>query len=76
MFAGEVGWLSASIKAVADARVGDTITLKKNPASQALPGQHPAAIHGSQICRPSGNESLVEAVKLGIRPSNAQPFAR
>ncbi len=38
LYAGEVGWLSASIKAVADARVGDTITLKKAPAQKALPG--------------------------------------
>lgn len=36
--AGDVGFLSASIKAVADARVGDTITLKKRPAEEALPG--------------------------------------
>ena len=36
--AGDVGFLSASIKAVADARVGDTITLKGRPAGQALPG--------------------------------------
>ena len=36
--AGDVGFLSASIKAVADARVGDTITLKKRPAGEALPG--------------------------------------
>ena len=44
LYAGEVGWLSASIKAVADARVGDTITLKKAPAAKALPGQqHPWA---------------------------------
>ena len=28
LYAGEVGYLAASIKAVADARVGDTITLK------------------------------------------------
>jgi GTP-binding protein LepA len=38
LFAGEVGYLAASIKAVADARVGDTITLKKAPAQEALPG--------------------------------------
>ena len=38
LFAGEVGYLSASIKQVADARVGDTITLKKTPAKEALPG--------------------------------------
>ncbi len=36
--AGEVGYLAASIKSVVDARVGDTITLANNPASQALPG--------------------------------------
>ena len=29
LYAGEVGYLAASIKAVADARVGDTITLRK-----------------------------------------------
>ena len=29
LYAGEVGYLAASIKAVADARVGDTITSKK-----------------------------------------------
>lgn len=36
--AGEVGYISASIKQVADARVGDTITLDKDPTEQALPG--------------------------------------
>ena len=36
--AGEVGYLAASIKAVADARVGDTITLVNNPAPEPLPG--------------------------------------
>lgn len=38
LHAGEVGYFSASIKAVADARVGDTITLASNPAAEALPG--------------------------------------
>ncbi|MEA5462138.1 translation elongation factor 4 [Leptothoe sp. PORK10 BA2] len=38
LHAGEVGYISASIKAVADARVGDTITLVKNRAEEALPG--------------------------------------
>lgn len=36
--AGEVGYLCASIKEVGDARVGDTITLDKNPTEEALPG--------------------------------------
>ena len=38
LIAGEVGYLAASIKAVADARVGDTITLKKKQAAEALAG--------------------------------------
>ncbi|AAZ59242.1 GTP-binding protein LepA [Prochlorococcus marinus str. NATL2A] len=38
LHAGEVGYLAASIKAVADARVGDTITLVDRPAQDALPG--------------------------------------
>ena len=38
LHAGEVGYLAASIKAVADARVGDTITLVDRPAEDSLPG--------------------------------------
>ncbi|MEA4933177.1 MAG: translation elongation factor 4 [Lawsonibacter sp.] len=40
--AGEVGWFSASIKNVKDARVGDTITGLDCPATQALAGYRPA----------------------------------
>ncbi|MDF2655010.1 MAG: elongation factor 4 [Bacillota bacterium] len=36
--AGEVGYICASIKQVADARVGDTITLDQDPTEEALPG--------------------------------------
>ena len=36
--AGEVGYIIANIKEVADARVGDTITTENNPCSEALPG--------------------------------------
>ncbi len=38
LHAGEVGYLSASIKSVEDARVGDTITLVKQKAEDPLPG--------------------------------------
>ncbi|WP_460194830.1 translation elongation factor 4 [Thermosynechococcus sp. FA-CM-4201] len=38
LHAGEVGYLAAAIKAVGDARVGDTITLAQNPAKEPLPG--------------------------------------
>ena len=36
--AGEVGYISASVKTVSDLHVGDTITLKSNPAKEPLPG--------------------------------------
>ena len=39
--AGEVGYIAASIKAVKDATVGDTITRADNPAGEALPGYRP-----------------------------------
>ncbi len=35
---GEVGYIVASIKNISDIRVGDTVTLAKNPCSEALPG--------------------------------------
>ena len=38
LHAGEVGYLGAAIRAVADARVGDTITLSKAKAESPLPG--------------------------------------
>ena len=36
--AGEGGYITASIKTVGDARVGDTVTTVENPASEPLPG--------------------------------------
>jgi GTP-binding protein LepA len=38
LHAGEVGYFAAAIKAVTDARVGDTITLVSKKAAAALPG--------------------------------------
>lgn len=35
---GEVGWISAAIKNIENVRVGDTITLAQNPASEPLQG--------------------------------------
>ena len=39
--AGDVGFLCASIKSIDDIKVGDTITLDNNPASDILPGYKP-----------------------------------
>ena len=36
--AGEVGYITASIKSVSDTKVGDTVTLAERPADEPLPG--------------------------------------
>ncbi len=38
LFAGQVGYLAASIKTVRDTAVGDTVTDAQNPAAEPLPG--------------------------------------
>lgn len=38
LMVGDVGYLTASIKTIQDTRVGDTITLADNPATEALAG--------------------------------------
>ena len=47
--AGEVGYLTASIKSVGDTRVGDTVTLNDNPTAEPCPGfkaVHPMVFAG------------------------------
>ena len=39
---GEVGYVATGLKAVADCRVGDTLTLARRPAVTPLPGYRPA----------------------------------
>ena len=60
--AGEVGYITASIKQVADARVGDTITLQENPTKEPLPGYR--QVQSMVYCGiyPAGNEKY-DAVK-------------
>ena len=41
LYPGEMGFMQASIKAVADCQVGDTITDERRPATEALPGFKP-----------------------------------
>ena len=42
LYAGEVGYFTASIKNVADTRIGDTVTGVEDPAAEPLPGYRPA----------------------------------
>ena len=42
LYAGEVGYFTASIKNVADTRIGDTVTGAEDPADEPLPGYRPA----------------------------------
>ena len=56
--AGEVGYLSASIKTVSEARVGDTITLTDAPASEPL----------------SGYRSVKPVVFCGIYPADGAKY--
>ncbi len=39
---GEIGFITAAIKSVADCKVGDTLTDDRNPATEALPGFKPS----------------------------------
>ena len=41
LYPGEIGFMQASIKAVADCQVGDTITDERHPAERPLPGFKP-----------------------------------
>jgi GTP-binding protein LepA len=38
---GETGYVVAAIRSLADVRIGDTITLDRNPSTEALPGYKP-----------------------------------
>ena len=41
LMAGDVGYITASIKTIQDTKVGDTVTLASRPAIEALPGYRP-----------------------------------
>ena len=55
---GEVGFITASIKNVREANVGDTITENKNPTKEALPGY----------------KKVVPMVYCGIYPAEGEDF--
>ncbi|MBR3383047.1 MAG: translation elongation factor 4 [Clostridia bacterium] len=63
--AGEVGYISASIKSVAETKVGDTITLASNPAKEPLHGYkqaNPMVFCGIYPADGADYEALKEAL--------------
>lgn len=63
---GEVGYITASIKTVSDARVGDTVTLASRPAKEALPGYRkvtPMVFCGIYPADGADYENLYEALE-------------
>lgn len=64
--AGEVGYITASIKTVRDARVGDTVTTSQNPASEPLAGYkkvNPMVFCGIYPADGADYEALKEALE-------------
>ena len=64
--AGEVGYITASIKTVGDTKVGDTITSAEYPASEALPGfreVHPMVYSGIYPADGAKYQDLREALE-------------
>ena len=64
--AGEVGYITASIKTVHDAHVGDTVTLASNPAAEPLPGYrtvNPMVFCGVYPADGADYEALREALE-------------
>jgi GTP-binding protein LepA len=57
---GEIGYLTAAIKTVADCKVGDTITDDRNPTAEPLPGFKPS----------------VPVVWCGLYPTDADDFEK
>jgi len=70
---GEVGYVMANIKNTSDVKVGDTITLRKNPAEESLPGFKlikPVVFAGIYPIDTSDFEALKDAlVKLQLNDS-------
>ncbi len=63
---GEVGYITASIKTVSDARVGDTVTTAENPAAEALAGYrkvNPMVFCGVYPADGADYENLREALE-------------
>ena len=64
--AGEVGYLCASIKNVADTKVGDTITSESSPTAEAMPGfkeAEPMVFSGIYLADGAHYDDLKEALE-------------
>lgn len=83
MTTGQIGYIVTNFKSVAQARVGDTVTLQKAPATQALPGYQEAKPFVYAGVFPSSNEdypALKDALEklslndaaLQYQPENSQ----
>ncbi|MFV0556643.1 MAG: translation elongation factor 4 [Lactovum sp.] len=76
LMAGDVGYLAASIKTVADTRVGDTITHAENPADEALSGykqMNPMVFAGIYPIESNKYNDLREALdKLQLNDASLQ----
>lgn len=74
--AGEVGWISASIKNIQDIQVGDTITLTNDPTPEPLPGykkQKPVVFSGIYPIDSAKYNDLREALeKLQLSDSSLE----
>ncbi|KKF55851.1 translation elongation factor 4 [Streptococcus uberis] len=73
---GDVGYIAASIKTVADTRVGDTVTLANNPASEPLDGykqMNPMVFAGLYPIESNKYNDLREALeKLQLNDASLQ----
>ncbi len=72
--AGEVGFVVANIKHVAETRIGDTITDDERPAAEPLPGfqeSKPMVFAGLYSVEPHAHQALREALeKLALNDSS------
>ena len=77
--AGEVGYLTASIKSVSDTQVGDTVTLHDNPTAEPCPGfkeAHPmvyAGIYPADGARYGDLRDALEKLRLNDAALSFEP---
>src|SRR3546814_15458840 len=72
---GEIGFITAQIKDVAQARVGDTVTDAKKPAATPLPGfkeVQPVGLCGMSPPAPNDFENLPESLQTMRRHEKGQ----